>query len=325
MISKYQYIASKSKSKLIFAYKVRFLLHIILILNSGIMKIGDYEIHTVQTGLFKLDGGAMFGVVPKNLWQKTNPSDEMNRIEMCTRALLLVSGNRKILVDTGIGYKLSEKLNAIYSVDFSEYTLESGLAAHGLSPEDITDVILTHLHFDHAGGSTKYDENMKPVPAFANAVYHVQKKQYEWAVNPTDRDKASFFPENYVPLSDSGRLAFTDGEHRFDDTITLHPVNGHTSYMQLVKISDGNETLIHLADLIPTAGHIPAPFIMGYDLFPLTTLDEKKKFLKDIHKNNWTVIFEHDPHNECAKISFDGKNYFASERFSLHNGQSTSA
>ena len=282
------------------------------------MKIGDYTIHSIQTGLFKLDGGAMFGVVPKNLWQKTNPSDDQNRIEMCTRALLLDSGKRIILVDTGIGYKLSEKLNSIYAVDFSTYTLESGLASRGLSRSDITDVILTHLHFDHAGGSTEYDESGKAMPAFENAVYHVQKKHFEWAMNPTDRDKASFFPENYVPLFESGRLAFTDGEQKFDECITLCPLNGHTSHMQLVKVSDGDNTLLHLADLIPTAGHIPAPFIMGYDLFPLTTLDEKKKYLKEISENNWTVVFEHDPHNECVRISFDGKNYFASDKSALN-------
>lgn len=283
------------------------------------MKIGEYNLLPVQTGLFKLDGGAMFGVVPKNLWQKTNPSDEQNRIDMCTRALLLVSEKKKILVDTGIGYKLAEKLNSIYAVDFSEYTLEKGLEVHGFTKDDITDVILTHLHFDHTGGSTHFDENKNSVPSFPNAVYHVQKKQYEWALNPTDRDRASFFPENYVPLESAGRLAFTNGEHKFDEFITLLPVNGHTSHMQMIKISDDNETLLYLADLIPTAGHIPAPFIMGYDLFPLTTLDEKKKYLKLIADNNWTVLFEHDPYNECAKIGFDGRNYSASERFNLND------
>jgi len=283
------------------------------------MKIGDYTILPVQTGLFKLDGGAMFGVVPKNLWQKSNPSDEQNRIDMCTRALLLISDKKKILVDTGIGYKLAEKLNSIYAVDFSEYTLEKGLSVYGLSKSDITDVILTHLHFDHAGGNTIFDENKNAVPAFPNAVYHVQKEQYEWALNPTDRDRASFFPENYKPLETAGRLAFTEGEHEFDEFITLLPVNGHTSHMQLVKLTDGEETLLYLADLVPTAGHIPAPFIMGYDLYPLTTLDEKKKYLKLIADNKWTVVFEHDPYNECAKIAFDGKNYSAVERFNLND------
>ena len=281
------------------------------------MQIGDYKIHSVQTGLFKLDGGAMFGVVPKNLWQRTNPADEQNRIEMCTRALLLDNGKRKILTDTGIGYKLSDKINKIYDVDYSEYTLEKSLAALNLKREDITDVILTHLHFDHTGGSTYYDEEKNLKLSFPNAVYHVQKKQYEWALNPTDRDKASFFPENYKPLEDHKVLKFTEGETVFDENITLLPVNGHTSNMQMIKVSDGENTLLYTADLIPTAGHIPAPFIMGYDLFPLTTLDEKKKYLKDIAENNWTVFFEHDPHNECATVDSNEKGYFIKDRFTL--------
>ena len=282
------------------------------------MQIGDYKLHSVQTGLFKLDGGAMFGVVPKNLWQKTNPSDEQNRIDMCTRALLLDNGRKKILIDTGIGYKLAEKINRIYDVDYSHFTLESSLEKLNLSKEDITDVILTHLHFDHTGGSTYYNEERQLLPSFSNATYYVQKKQYEWALNPTERDRASFFPENYKPIEDSKVLNLTEGEFRFDEFITLLPVNGHTSNMQMIKISDNNEnTLLYTADLIPTAGHVPAPFIMGYDLFPLTTLDEKKKYLKEISDNNWTVFFEHDPYTECAKVGLNEKGYFIKERFNI--------
>lgn len=281
------------------------------------MKIGDYNLHSVQTGLFKLDGGAMFGVVPKNLWTKTNPSDDLNRIDMCTRALLFDNGKRKILVDTGIGYKLAEKINKIYDVDFSKYTLEKSLADLGLKREDITDVLLTHLHFDHAGGNTYYDEEHQLQIAFPNATYHVQKKHYEWALNPTERDKASFFPENYKILEDKKVLKFYDGESKFDEIISLCPVNGHTSHMQLIKASDGETTLFYLADLIPTAGHVPLAYIMGYDLFPLTTLEEKKKYLKDISEENWTVFFEHDPYNEAAKIGLGDKGYFIKERFNL--------
>ena len=282
------------------------------------MQIGDYKLYSVQTGLFKLDGGAMFGVVPKNLWQKTNPADEQNRIEMCTRALLLDNGKKKILIDTGIGYKLADKVNQIYDVDYSHFTLENGLEKIGLTMNDITDVILTHLHFDHAGGSTYYDDERNLKLSFSNAEYCVQKKQYEWALNPTDRDRASFFPVNYKPLEEHKVLKMVDGEYKFDELITLLPVNGHTSHMQMVKVSDGeSNTLLYTADLIPTAGHIPAPYIMGYDLFPLTTLDEKKKYLKEISDNNWTVFFEHDPHNECAKIGFGEKGYFVNERFNL--------
>ncbi len=276
------------------------------------MHIGEYKLNSIQTGSFKLDGGAMFGVVPKNLWQKTNPSDGQNRIDMCTRALLLDNGQRKILIDTGLGYKLSEKVNKIYDVDFSENTLEKSLDKLNLKKEDITDIILTHLHFDHAGGNTYYDDKRKLRPSFPNAIYHVQKKQYEWALNPTERDKASFFP-----LEEAKVLNLVNGEFKFDESITLLPVNGHTSNMQLIKISDGDKVLLYTADLIPTAGHIPAPYIMGYDLFPLTTLAEKHKYLKDISDKNWTVFFEHDPYNECAKIGSNEKGYFITERFKL--------
>lgn len=281
------------------------------------MQIGDYKLHAVQTGLFKLDGGAMFGVVPKPLWQKTNPSDEQNRIDMCTRALLLDNGKRKILIDTGIGYKLSDKVNKIYDVNYSEYTLEKSLEKINLKKDDITDVVLTHLHFDHTGGSTYYDEERNLKPSFPNATYYVQKKQYDWALNPTERDRASFFPENYKPLEENKVLNLVNEEFKFDEFITFLPVNGHTSYMQMIKISDNINTLLYPADLIPTAGHIPAPYIMGYDLFPLTTLDEKKKYLKEISENNWTVFFEHDPYNECAKVGLNEKGYFVKERFNL--------
>lgn len=281
------------------------------------MKIGEYELSSVMTGLFRLDGGAMFGVVPKNLWERTNPSDEQNRIDMCTRALLLQSKDKKILIDTGVGYKLSEKVNKIYAVDFTHHKIEDSLAALKVNKEEITDVILTHLHFDHAGGSTFYDNDHELQLTFPNAAYHVQKKQYEWALNPTERDRASFFPENYVPLSNAKVLNFTDGEFKFDHNITLLPVNGHTSHMQMIKISDGVNTLLYTADLIPTAGHVPAPYVMGYDLFPLTTLEEKHKYLKEAEKNDWIIFFEHDPHNECARIGFNEKGYFIKERFKL--------
>ena len=283
------------------------------------MKIGDYKLHSVQTGLFKLDGGAMFGVVPKGLWTKTNPSDELNRIDMCTRALLLDKGNKKVLIDTGIGYKLSDKLNKIYDVDYSKYTLENSLGELGLSREDITDVILTHLHFDHAGGNTIINESGELLPAFPNATYHVQKKHYEWALNPTERDKASFFPENYKILEEKKVLNFIEGVHKFDDVITLLPVSGHTPNMQLVKFSDGDNAIIYLADLIPTAGHIPVPYIMGYDLFPLTTLNEKKKFLHDITTNDWMIAFEHDPYHEAGKVDLGDKGYFLKDQFKLND------
>jgi glyoxylase-like metal-dependent hydrolase (beta-lactamase superfamily II) len=280
------------------------------------MQIGDYKLHSIQTGLFKLDGGAMFGVVPKPLWEKTNPADAQNKIEMCTRALLLVSKDKKILIDTGIGYKLSEKLNKIYDVDYSKYTLENSLREKGFSNEDITDVIITHLHFDHAGGNTFLKED-QILPSFPNAIYHVQEKHYAWAMNPTERDKASFFPANYEVLDEMKILNKINGDYEFDKNIKLQSVMGHTPFMQLVKIGDGEKSLLYLADLIPTAGHIPVPYIMGYDLFPLTTLEEKKFYLKEIVNNNSMVFFEHDPHTECAYLGSNEKGYILKEKFKL--------
>lgn len=281
------------------------------------MKIGDYKIHSIQAGLFKLDGGAMFGVVPKVLWNRTNPSDESNRIEMCTRVMLLDNGKRKILVDTGIGYKMSKKLNEIYAVDYSVYTLEGELAKLGIKPEDITDVILTHLHFDHAGGATKHDENRKLVSSFQNAKYYVQEKHLEWALNPSDRDRASFFPDTFEPLLNEMRLYTVNDEFRFDEFITLLPLNGHTRFMQMVKVADDNSGIYYLADLIPMASHVPLPYIMGYDLFPLITLEEKRKYLNEICEKNYTVFFEHDPYVEAGKVGFESNTYFVREKFSI--------
>ena len=281
------------------------------------MIIGDYKLHSIQAGLFKLDGGAMFGVVPKPLWNKSNPADELNRIEMCTRVLFLESDKRKILIDTGIGYKMSEKLNKIFSVDYSEYTIEKSLNNLNIKREDITDVILTHLHFDHSGGSTYYDENNDLQITYPNATYYVQEKQLDWALNPSERDKASFIPENYEPLIKEKQLKIFDGETKFDDFISLIPVNGHTRSMQIVKLSDEKETLLYPADLIPMASHIPLPYIMGYDLMPIITLEEKRKYLQEIYENNYTVFFEHDPYVECGKINFDGKTFSLKEKFSI--------
>ncbi len=281
------------------------------------MQIGDYKIHSIQAGLFKLDGGSMFGVVPKTIWNKSNPSDEKNRIEMCARVLLLESSSRKILIDTGIGHKMSDKLNQIYGVDYSQYTLEMGLTNLNIKSEDITDVILTHMHFDHAGGSTYFDENNNSLPVFKNAVHYVQEKHLDWALNSTERDKASFFPENYEPLIKSKQLTGVNDIHKFDDFITLIPLNGHTRSMQIVKISDGKETLVYLADLIPMSAHIPLPYIMGYDLFPLVTLEEKRNYLKEISENNYTVFFEHDPYVEAGKIGYNEKSYFLKEKINI--------
>ena len=278
------------------------------------MQIGDYKVYSLVTGLFKLDGGAMFGVVPKPLWSKTNPADEQNRIEMCTRSLFLDNGKRKIIVDTGTGHKLSKKNKEIYSVDFSEHSLEKSLEKLDISSDDITDVILTHLHFDHCGGSTYYDKNDGLKVTFPNATHYVQEKHLEWASNPTERDRASFFENDFKPLIDKKLLKTFNGETRFDDFISLRIVNGHTPYMQVVTVSDNHNNILYGADLIPMASHIQLPYIMGYDLLPLVTLNEKRYFLNQIIEKNGIVFLEHDPYVEGARISFNGKQFFLQEK-----------
>ena len=281
------------------------------------MQIGDYVIKSIQTGFLRLDGGAMFGVVPKPLWSRSNPPDENNRIQMCTKALLLDNGKRKILIDVGVGHKLSKKLNEIYAVDFSAYTLEKSLEKEGINTNDITDVILTHLHFDHAGGSTYYDEDKKLRITFPNATHYVQKKHFDWACNPTERDKASFFPDDFKFLFENKVLNLLDGEVKFDDFIELIPVNGHTRNMQIVKISDEKNSLLYSADLIPMSAHIPLPFIMGYDLFPIVTLEEKRKYLAEANKKDTQIFFEHDPFVNTAKIGMNENGFYIKEKLEL--------
>ena len=250
----------------------------------------------------------MFGIVPKPLWSTTNPPDERNRIELAARALLIIGNGRRILVDNGNGSKFTEKQIDIYRLDTTRYEMMKSLKQHGLTPADITDVLLTHLHFDHAGGST-FRENGKLVPAFPNATYYVQKAHWEQAMNPTEKDRGSFMPDDYLPLRDYGVLEFIDGEGEGFPQISLVIVNGHTAAQQLPKISDGRKTLLYCCDLFPTTAHIPLPYIMAYDLRPLTTLEEKKKILKQVVDEEWTLFFEHDPRTEAGTVVKTDKGY----------------
>jgi glyoxylase-like metal-dependent hydrolase (beta-lactamase superfamily II) len=278
------------------------------------MKIGKYNVNEVITGFLGLDGGAMFGVIPKVLWQKENAPDAANRIKLSTRNLLLSSGHKNILIDTGMGTKWDKKSISIYNIQQNESSLINELGKLNLKIEDITDVILTHLHFDHTGGSTKI-ENGKIIPTFPNAKYYVQKQNYNWALNPSEKDRASFIKDNFLPLFEEGIINLIDGTDYFDDEISLIVVNGHTFGQQLVKISDSNKTLLFCADLIPTASHIPLPYIMGYDLQPLVTIQEKKKILSEAIDKDWLLFFEHDPIFAVANVFKNEKGFKINDKF----------
>jgi glyoxylase-like metal-dependent hydrolase (beta-lactamase superfamily II) len=277
------------------------------------MKIGKYKLSIIESGSFGLDGGAMFGIIPKLLWQKTNLADEVNRVRLATRNLLLESDSRKILIDTGMGDKWDEKLKNIYAVD-EKLSMGSELSDKGLKADDITDVILTHLHFDHTGGSTIKLEG-KLQPAFPNAKYYVQKQNYDWAVNPSDRDKGSYIKENFQLLFEERVLKFTNGNEQFDDEIEFIVINGHTFGQQMVKISDSQNTILFCSDLMPFVSHVPLPYIMGYDLQPLVTLEEKKKYLKIALQENWKLFFGHDPEIAFATIKKFGEGYTVDRKF----------
>jgi glyoxylase-like metal-dependent hydrolase (beta-lactamase superfamily II) len=278
------------------------------------MKIGKYSVHIIESGYFGLDGGAMFGIVPKPLWEKTNPPDKENRIKLATRNLLFVSDSKKILVDTGMGDKWNDKNKEIYAIDQESFSLERSLSKLNLQPGDITDVILTHLHFDHTGGSTILNnDNLEP--AFPNATYYVQKENYQWAVNPSERDKGSYIKDNFVPLIEAGVLMEIEGEKQFDDEIDFIIVNGHTFGQQLLKLSDSSNIFLYCCDLFPTTSHIPLPYVMGYDLQPLVTVEEKKKILKTALDEEWKLFFEHDPETVYATLSATERGVKIKEKF----------
>lgn len=267
------------------------------------------KLYSINTGYFKLDGGAMFGVVPKTIWNKINPADENNLCSWALRCLLIEDGDRLILVDNGNGDKQDAKFFSHYHLHGDD-TLEKSLAKYSFTKDDITDVFLTHLHFDHCGGSIKR-EGDKLVPNFPNAIFWSNEEHWKWATEPNDREKASFLKENILPIQESGKLKFVDvakgdesklGESRFSENITVRFVNGHTQAMMLPQVNYNGKTVVFMADLLPSAGHIPLPYVMGYDMFPLTTLYEKKAFLDEALKNDYILFFEHDPKHECCTL-----------------------
>jgi len=274
------------------------------------------KLYSINTGFFKLDGGAMFGVVPKTMWNKLNPSDENNMCSWAMRCLLIEDNNKLILIDNGIGNKQDDKFFGHYYLHGND-SLEKSLAAHGFHSDDITDVFLTHLHFDHCGGSIKR-ENDKLVPAFKNAAYWSNERHWKWATQPNDREKASFLKENILPIQESGQLNFVDPHQtEFLPNIEIMNVYGHTDAMMLPKIQYKEKTIVFMADLLPSAGHIPIPYVMAYDMFPLTTLDEKKSFLTEAVQKDYILFFEHDPINECCTLQQTEKGIRANNFFKL--------
>jgi len=275
------------------------------------------KLYSINTGFFKLDGGAMFGVVPKSIWQKLNPPDENNMCSWAMRCLLIEEGERLILVDNGMGNKQDEKFFGHYYLHGDD-TLERSLQKNGFTKDDITDVFLTHLHFDHCGGSIERSGN-DLVPAFKNATYWSNEKHWQWAVNPNDREKASFLKENILPIEQTGQLKFIDisDETPFTDNIKIRFMNGHTEAMMLPQINYKNKIIVFMADLLPSVAHIPIPYVMAYDTRPLETLKEKKLFLKEAQEKDFILFFEHDPEIECCTLELTEKGIKSKNTFLL--------
>ena len=275
------------------------------------------KLYAINTGHFKLDGGAMFGVVPKSIWNKSNPADQNNMCSWALRCLLIEDGNRLILIDNGMGNKQDEKFFGYYYLHGND-TLQKSLNKYGFEMDDITDMVLTHLHFDHCGGSIKYNSNKTNLePAFKNAKYYCNEKHWNWATQANSREKASFLKENILPIKESGQLNFIDSQSTLITDLSFIEVNGHTEGMMLPIIKYKESTLAYMADLIPSVGHLPIPFVMGYDVRPLETLKEKELILKTALDNEWTLFFEHDPTIECIKLERTEKGIRAKNNFLL--------
>lgn len=275
------------------------------------------RLYAIETGNFKLDGGAMFGVVPKPLWEKTNPADDKNRIDMAARCLLIEDSEKLILIDTGLGNKQNKKFFSHYNL-WGNYSLESSIKQAGFHPNQITDVLFTHLHFDHVGGAIIKNKKGIYEPAFKNARFWVHQTHWEWAKKPNAREKASFLPENILPLKESGQLNFIDHAVTplgFDVIL----VDGHTEKQMLPIIKYRNKTIVFAADLIPTVGHLPIPYVMGYDTRPLLTLKEKDSFLQEAVQNEYLLFLEHDCQHELISLKNTDRGVRLAETFTLDN------
>ncbi len=289
------------------------------------LQIAGYEIGPLPTGIFGLDGGAMFGTVPKVLWEKNIPADEKNRIPMEARALLLKKPGCNIVIDTGnggdfiakYGEKLGQKFSEMYNINPDGPSLLKSLKSHGLEPEDIHHVVLTHLHFDHAGGATT-EKNGQLVPTFPNARYYVQRKNLETAQNPNLRERASYYPANFEPLIKHQVLTLLDESGTgLPDGLQFHISNGHTVGQQIIQVSDSSNTLLYCADLIPTSSHVKLAWVMGYDLNPLLLIEEKQKLLTKAAEKKWYLYFEHDPYCDAAQVVANGSDFAVERRLHL--------
>ncbi|HET6243062.1 MAG: MBL fold metallo-hydrolase [Bacteroidetes bacterium] len=275
------------------------------------------KIYSIETGLFKLDGGAMFGVVPKTIWQNINPPDSNNLCNWALRSMLIEDGNRLILIDNGIGTKQDAKFFSHYYLSGND-TLEKSLACHGFHPDDITDMFLTHLHFDHCGGSIKYNKDKTGYEtAFKNATYWSNKDHWKWATEPNPREKASFLKENILPIQESGQLKFVEKQGELFPGFSVMYANGHTDAMMIPHIQYKEKTIVYMADLLPSTGHIPLPYVMAYDTRPLITLQEKSEFLKHAADNNYILFFEHDAIHECCTLKHTEKGIRLNNSFSF--------
>ena len=279
------------------------------------LKVGDLTIHAIQAGGQRLDGGAMFGVVPKPLWEKRIPADERNRISLGMRCLLIEHPSGLILVDTGAGNKETQKFKDIYGIENestaggTDTLLEDGLREVGVAPTDVSIVINTHLHFDHAGGNTRFAEGERVELSFPNARYFVKRGEYDYALHPNERTAASYFDRNYLPVEAAGKLELVLRERDIVKGIRVVPTPGHTPFHQSVLIESGGERAFYLGDLVPTHAHLPLPWIMGYDVEPLVTLETKRRVLKQALEEQWLLIFEHDATVSSGRILHDGKAY----------------
>ena len=272
------------------------------------MKIGKYDLYSVETSEFGLDGGAMFGIIPKPVWEKKVSADELNRVNMVTRSLLLVSDEKKILIDTGNGTKWEEKYKKIYDINTDQYNIEKSLGKYGFSSEQITDVICTHMHFDHIGGNTKIKSG-EVVPTFPNAKYWISEENWKLANHPSQKDAGSFIEHDWKVLAENQMIEIIDGREPFIEGIETFVTHGHTPGLLHPIVSDGSNKLFYGADIFPMVAHIPIPWVMAYDVQPVVTMKEKQKLLQKMEREDWILFFEHDPHIQACTVHKDGKHY----------------